>query len=311
MKRVRKLIIAFVVLLVLAFLVTYWSIDSVARRAVEKQATQALGVDTSVNLLTLGLFSGELKMHGLNVANPNGFESKHFLKLGKGEVAVSLGSLMGDRVEVPTLELSDIDLNLEKKGKEANYQVILNNLKGQDNQDPNAQPGKKFIIRTIAIRNVTIHLDMYPLPGIGGKATRLDLEPIPEIVLKDVGSDADNGVAISEVTNIIVKAVMQAVVKKAGGVLPAEITAELVGSLAQLDGLGKVGIEIVGGTTKIAGEALGEIGKQLPGDAGKAVGDIGKGVGKAGEKAKEGADKVLEGVGDLLGGKKKEEQEQK
>jgi hypothetical protein len=254
-RRLTKILIAVVVVLIVAGFVAVLSIDGIARRGVEFAGSQALGVTTTLQSLTLGLF--------------------------RGQVRVSLGSLMKDTVVVPQLELQHIDVNLEKKNGKANYAAILDNLKGQDKQDKDTQPGKKFIIQNLLIRDVTVHADVLP---VGGKATRMDVT-IPEIRLKDVGSDSDKGVVLAQVANVVVKAVLTAVVRKAGNVLPADVIGGLGEGLTQLEGMSKFGLQTAGDLANLAGQVLNPDQAQ-----------------KGGKEVLDGAGKVLEDVGGLLSG---------
>src|SRR5262245_37914607 len=128
MKKLFKLVILLIVLVFVVGLGAFFYIDTIAKAAIEKGSTLALGVQTKLNSAKLRILDGQLIMSGLDVANPSGFESKHFLNLKDGDVAVTLGSLDDDVVEVPHLLLSDVDVNLEKKSGKSNYQIILDNL---------------------------------------------------------------------------------------------------------------------------------------------------------------------------------------
>src|SRR5205814_1980323 len=104
--------ILLVILLVVGLL---FFVDSAAKAGIQRGGTYAMGVDTSVSSVSIGLLSGKLSMSGLKVANPTGFKSDRFMSLGQGDVAVSLGSLTKDTIIVPTLALDTIDVGLEKK----------------------------------------------------------------------------------------------------------------------------------------------------------------------------------------------------
>ena len=119
MKLARKIIVVGLVVVVLLVVGAFFWIDSIAKAGVETGGTYALGVDTTLDGMDVGVLSGGVEMSALNVANPTGFESPHFLHLGTGRVAVSLGSLTEDKVVVPEFTLSGLSLNLESKsGKE-------------------------------------------------------------------------------------------------------------------------------------------------------------------------------------------------
>ena len=71
-------------------------------------------------LLAVGVRSGTLEIDGLKVSNPPGYQASHFLRLDEGALAVGLGSLTKETIEVPSVTLSGVDLILEKKGAAAN-----------------------------------------------------------------------------------------------------------------------------------------------------------------------------------------------
>jgi hypothetical protein len=119
--------------------------------------------------------------------------------------------------------------------------------------------------------------------------------PIDKIELKDVGQTGQgvggSGVTMSQLSGIIVKAVLAAAAEKGGGLIPGDLLGDLQGklsSLTNLDSLSKGGMSIVAG----AAGKVEEIGKKVGDDVKKSVDDATKNVGDA-----------LKGV--LPGGKKK------
>lgn len=297
-KTAKKLIVGVILFVLVAFLAVGFFVDSLAKKGIEAGGTYAMGVPTSLTSADVGLLTGSLTISSLNIANPSGFKTDHFFAMDSGKIAVSLASLMRDTVEVPTLELSGLDLNLEKAEGKANYKVILENLgkaeKGDGTATPEAQqPTKRFIVREIVIRDINVHADVLP---VGGEATRVDV-PIAEIRLANVGSDSNRAALVSDVIGQILKATLQAAIAKGGNLLPGDLTGELGDALNQLAPLGDMGIQVIGK----AGEAATEIGRNV----GKAAEEIGEKAGEVGEKAKEAVDDVTKEVGDLF--KKKDD----
>lgn len=295
MKKMKKIVLGVVALVVILIVSAFVWIDHVAKVAVERGATFALGVDTSLDSMDVGVFSGSVEMAELDVANPSGFESPHFLHLGEGRVAVSLGSLMEDKVVVPELTLTGTGMNLERRAGKANYQVILDNLKkfeSKENQPAEQQEaGKKFLFEKIAIRDVRVQVDLLP---VGGKLTRLPIT-IEGIELRNVGSDSDQGVQMAELTSILLKAILASVVDKAGDLMPADVARELSKGLDGLKGLGDTTVQVVGEVTTQAGEAANQVGEKVD----EAIKDGGKSLEEAGKK-------LGEGLGGLLDTDKKE-----
>ncbi len=289
-----------VVLIVLLVAIIAISIDAIARKGVERGATFALQVPTTLDSANVKVLSGGFAMSGLEVKNPEGFSAPHFLKMDDASVNVSLGTLAEEVVELPELTVSGIDMYLIKEGGKANYQVIMDNLKRFESEEKSpsdpANEGKKFVIRKIEIKDVMVHASVLPL-GVAGQT--VDVE-VPEIVLTNVGS-AGQSVSMAEVINIVMKAVF-ATALNLGDVLPGDITEGLKGGLSQLGSLSDVG---VGVAAEVGGHVVG-----IAGDAAKALGDLPGGVGEGAGKAVEDAAKgVEEGIKGLFGGDKKKKDE--
>lgn len=296
------ILLAIIVVLVLGVIgVGFYYIDSLAKAGIERGATYALDVPTTLDSADVQVFAGKFSMAGLNVANPQGFSSPHFLALGDGGVAVSLGTLNSKTVVLPELNLSDIDVNLQKAGGKANYQVILDNLKrlesGGKPKEPKAGSGggKDFVIKKVEIKNITAHVDLLP---VGGDATKVDVT-VPEILLTDVGQ---GGVPMSQLVNVLTQAILTAIVKNGAGLIPGDILGDLQGQLSQLNALGDVGVQVLNN----AGEIVGSFGKNAE-ELTKNAGDIGKKAEEAVDDIKKGAEDAAEGIKGLLGGDKKKD----
>ncbi len=290
MKRLLKLVAVLVILLVIGVVAAFFFIDRLAKTAVERGSTYALGVETTLESADVRIFKGEFDMGALHVSNPEGFKTPHFLTLDDGGVAVTLGSLREEIIELPTLHLTGIDINLEKQAGKSNYKVILENLKRLSEGKPaDAESKTRYIVREVSMRDINVHVDVLP---IGGEATRLHLD-IPEITLTDVGSDTGKGVLMSELSGIIVKALFAAILQKGGDLLPGDLTGELGNALAAVGDLGSFG-------AKVADELLHGVGEGLGGLI-EGAGGIGEGAGKA---IDEGLKGIGQGLGGLLGGQK-------
>ena len=92
MKWLLKIAVILIVLVVIVVGAAFFYVDSIAKGAIERGATYALGVNTTLGSADVGLLSGEFSMSGLDVDNPEGFVEAHFLRLGTGYVSVSLGA---------------------------------------------------------------------------------------------------------------------------------------------------------------------------------------------------------------------------
>jgi hypothetical protein len=291
MFKLKRLILALIALPILLIIVVIVGVllfaNTAARKGIEAGATYALGVDTTLQSASVGLFSGKFGLSGLKVANVKGYSADKFMSLGEGNVAVSLGSLTKDTIEVPTFSLDTIEVNLEKKDGKANYQAIMDHLSGlSKGTQPSNKPadqggGKKLIVHDLSIKHVVVNAD---LVGVVGNVKI----PIDEIKLQDVGKGTgkgvgDSGVTVGQLSSIIVQAVLAAAVEKGGNLLPGDMMGDLKGGLDKLGDLKDVGVQVVGK----AGEAAQQLGKSVQGAA---------------EEGAKQLQKVGEGLGDQLKG---------
>jgi len=255
----RALRIAFIVggLLAIVTIGLLLFVDGMASSAVQKAASSALGVPTTVADMDVGVFSGECAMSRVVVKNPQGFRAVHFLSIGSIRVAVSLRSLLEDTVIVPELSIAQADMNLEQKGTSSNYGVIIENAKrgGRPSQSEPPRDAKKFVIRRLSIEGIAVHVSAR-LPT-GGKTAKADLT-IPRIELEDVGTGG-KPVEISEIAVIVVRAILDEVVKRGGIEIPAGALSDLGRLLEELAG------DIQGVDTKNAVETLEKAEKAIEG----------------------------------------------
>ncbi len=299
MKLLLRILLVVVLLAVAAAVVAYLWIDTLAKKGIEEGGTYALGVPTKVQTVSVGLFGGTMELDGLNVANPQGFQTPHVMHSGKFDVEIIPSSLFGDVVQVRKFELDGLDINFEQKLPDSNIKLILDHIQkiaggGEDKPEEPAGKGKKVQLDRIRIRNVTAN---FRLPVAGD----LKVE-VPEIVLDNVTSDNAQGVVLSELIQRLVPAIIAAVVEKAEGTVPADFLNNIEGQLGQT-------VQALGGQAqKLVGEARAEMEKAVQAgveQAGKAVGDVGKNVSEQAGKATEDLQKgVGDAVNNALGGKR-------
>ncbi len=298
MKTLLKLFGVLLLLLLLGLGATVYYADSLLERGVEQGASYALGVDTEVDSVSVGLLSGRLAVDGLSIHNPPGFDSPYFFSLGSVRLLLPPKTLLEDTITVPLLALDGIDVNLEKSAAGSNYQVILDSLKRFESSEAGGRSeavdedgGKSFVIKELSITNVNATVT---LALLGDQKSSLSAS-IPEIKLHDIGQDS-GGVDFSELAAIVTKAVLQAVSR--AGIAPGDILKELSGGLGAL---GSVKLELPKGIEGVAGKLLSGDNKALDKALEDVGGQLGGKLGGLGE-----AGKALGGLGSLLGGSKDE-----
>lgn len=281
-----------IVLLVLVVVIVFISIDKIAKTGVEKGTTYALAVPTSLGSADVGVFSGKFAMSGLEISNPEGFDSPYFLRLESAGVEVSLDSLMSDVVTLPNLSLTDLNVHIDGVTGKSNVKTILDNLKRFESDEPKpdadeSSPAKKFVVNEIDIQNVVVHVHLLPL---GGEISTQKLV-VPEIKLTDVGS-AGEPITLAELSNIITQAILKSAEEFGGGIIPDEIMGELTSGLGDLNDFAENGVEMV---TSSVDEIITDTTEKLGEEIDKQVEDL---KDQAGDAISEGLDSLLGGGDD-------------
>lgn len=256
----KRILLVLLVLALFAFVGSALAFDSIVRKAIEAGGRHALGVETTLAELDVGLISGGTSLGGLEIDNPAGFEAEHFLRLGGGELSSSLRGLAGELVTVDLLAFSDIELAVERRQGRTNYGVILDHLEAlggepsrppdsgpstEPSTDPAEEPGKRFLVRRVEFKGVRVSFDLLPA---GGQLTRANVT-IPSLVLEDVGNQ-EGGASLEELAGELVRALLQASMEAGGSVLSPELLADLRG---KLEGLGLQELQLEGVQAELEG----------------------------------------------------------
>src|SRR6478672_12696458 len=81
--RIIKWIVLIVLVLVIgAVVAVYVNLNGIVRRTVQQQATQQLGVETTLGGANVNLFSGNVGLSNLEISSPKGFEAPKMFTLG-------------------------------------------------------------------------------------------------------------------------------------------------------------------------------------------------------------------------------------
>jgi hypothetical protein len=302
-----KVLVAVAVLVVVAVVAGVLLIDVIARGAIAVAGTHALGTSTSVREASIGIVSGKTAIRGLEVDNPQGFvQTVKFVSLGEVAVDAGLSNFTGEKIVIDRVVISNLVVDIEKGADGTlNVNKIVDNLKKVTKQDKAAEeaPGapagesKEAIIRELRLEKVQVNLRNL----VGGKDGVVEVK-LPDIVLRDLSSKGGVDVLASEVSGVVIGSVMQAVVAANIEGLGADVIGGLQGAV---DGIGEAiggplkdavgkGVEGVAGALKEVGKGLGDLGKALGEEAGKAIEG-------AGDSIKKGVEGALDGI---FGGKK-------
>ncbi len=264
LKAVLFLVVVLVVLAVVGVVAVALFADKIVQTAVERAGTSALSVNVDVGDADASILRGSVGLQKISVGNPAGFQGPALLTLERVNVTADAGSLLSDEVHITDMRLVNMEVFVEQKGLQNNLYEVIKPL-----HQPHEPTGKRLLIDTLEISNITVHAS---LTGIPGKPETAQFT-LGNITMTDLGRDErmDTAVLISK----IILAVAAGVAEQGGGILPKETVGEISGVLDKAIDIGRM---IFGSPRSSEPNRSGDLGKS-----------------------------VTEGLQDLLGGKKKKE----
>ncbi|MEM9347368.1 MAG: hypothetical protein AAGB26_12200 [Planctomycetota bacterium] len=290
MKWLLRIGVVVVLLVVIAAVAAFILIDNIATAAVREGAAFATQTEVEVDGVDVSIFGASATISNLDIKNPDGvFRETHdsFLKLGTGGAEVSAGSIMSDKVVIPNVELTDIELSLIGKDGKKNYEAILESLKRFQGDGPppeETEGGKKFGITLTTVSRITVHYDFDEDPALGALPVEGTLEIAFDepLVFENLG---EGGVPMSQITADLITDILFQVTANMGEQLGDHVL-----------GLGSSLLDTVGEVK------FGETIKELDlGNQFEAIGDFGKFLGDGAGGILEGGGGLIDGAGDAIG----------
>jgi len=249
----KKILVALVVVVAVLGAGVYFlasNMDSIVRAAIEKYGAAATQTDVKLESVKIVLSSGEATLGGLTIGNPVGFAADKPLYLKNISVKLDTGSLRGTGpivIQDIGIEKPQVVYEINANG-ETNLQALMRNVQayaaspsgeGKPNTEKSEEPGKKqpgrkFIIESLTVRDGKIAITSALLKGKQLSAN------LPEIHLAGIGKN-ENGATPAAVA----QAVLGAISRSASQVAQADLEKEL-GSVLDKAGGG------IGGSTVVA-----------------------------------------------------------
>ncbi|MBW2496610.1 MAG: hypothetical protein JRF61_04995 [Deltaproteobacteria bacterium] len=301
MRRARRILGVSLLLLLLVLGGVAFYLNEIVGRAIEEGGTRALGVRTTVSGVLLRPISGNAHLFCLEIENPPGFDHPYFLTLADGFLSLDAGAIRSDPIEIRQIRLQQVELALERRGGRFNTDAILDHMQG-DSATAEAESessGPKVVVRELLIQDITANVDVAETMG---KYGRMEVK-IPEIRLEHIAGGGEEGTDLSEVTEVIVSALLGAVARHGVG-LPVELTRDLIASLEEL-GLARFGV--VGDATADVVGATGRVLETMTRSLRDAAADAGDEASEVTEGAAAGLKRVGDALGDVVKQEKKKE----
>ena len=264
---------------VVAATILYFTINSIIASEIESAGTDALGVKTTVGSFRLSLFEESTSIADLRIANPPGFDGE-FLVLDRGSIAVSLGSVFSDRIEIRDISLQGITLDLVESLKGSNVGKIIDHTSSDsdDSSDSSSDDSssQKFIIDSILVKDVEVKITVEPVTSQREPTTL----KIAQIKMTDIGKK-EGGVPLDQLATIVVHSIVASAAKAAPGEMPNLLLSTMEGGLSSLTHVDLGGVQV---------------------DLGKGLSNVVGGLSNVESKGEDAVGDVLKGIGDALGG---------
>jgi hypothetical protein len=222
MKRLVKiLLVAIPLLVIIALVAAFFSMNAIVKTGIQEVGTVATGTAVVVDSVRLSPFSGDGRIAGLTVANPEGFKTDYAFKLGSITLSLDPSSLPSDTIVISEIRVEGPEITLEQGLRSSNIGVIRKNVEqfvgtgggaeepGDDDEGDAGAGGRRVRIDRLVISGARLSVST---PALMGRAVSLS---VPEIELTDLGKETEP-MTIAEALDLVLATVTRTVLEVAG-----------------------------------------------------------------------------------------------
>ena len=239
--KILRIVLLVVIVLVVSIIVLIHLFGNSALKAgIETAASKTLSVGVSIDDMGFSILGGSVGFQGLVIDNPPGYQHDKLLEVGNARIAVRIGSLLTDTVNIKEIIFDGVNVVLEQKGITSNnLQDIIKALPESqaEPEDATEKPVKKLHIDKLELTNINVKAKLLPVPGKKDTVT-LKLDPI---LMTDLGSD--DKLDIAKLSSKILLAIATGMAKQGAGVLPEGMTDAMEATLSGVAEMGKAAAE--------------------------------------------------------------------
>lgn len=168
-------VIAIIIILVIGIS----KIGPLIKTAVNTYGPRITKTDVRLEDVSVSIFSGEAKLKGFYLGNPQGFKSSEAMRVKSIFVNVDEKSLMKDPIIIDRIEITRPEITYEKTKGTDNFREIIDNVKktvgmGESPKEKSKEEGKgkKLLIRDFVIKDGKVTLTT---AFLGGKSVSVTL----------------------------------------------------------------------------------------------------------------------------------------
>ena len=273
-----RVLVGIVVFLAVLVLVLQYALGPIVKTTAEQVGPKVLGTRVDVTNAHLRILSGLVKLDGVVVGPPEGFDANVF-EMQNFRVDLDTASLFGgadDPIVVRDITVEGPFVTYELKGIHDNLHKLLSNLGADDDEEKpedekaekkeKKEGGRKVVIEHFLFKDAKVRVAV-----AGGKGA---VVPLPDIELKDIGRSSGGATALDATGQILrqitigtVVAVKDVLVDLGGAAVDAVVA---VGGAA-VDAVGAAA-DTVGTAADAVGDAVGSAASAVTGAIGSLFG---------------------------------------
>jgi hypothetical protein len=249
---IKKIFFILVVLILAGAAAIYFlgsgAINKGIKIGVETFGPKITQTPVTLDKVKISILSSSGSLQGLNVGNPEGFESENIFALGQIDVDVEISSVFSDKIIINKIHIKKPEISYEKTLTNSNVKQLMKNIeaftgpsegKPTENapeEDTGAQ--KQVVIKQLIIEDGTIFVGVM---GVGSKVS------LPRIEMNDIGEDG-NKKSMAEVLDLVLTEVLKSI----GPAIANAGTLIQEGGKAAIDAAQKAGLNKVDDAAKDA-----------------------------------------------------------
>ena len=160
MKASRYLIVIVALAAVAGLMWLYKGKDWLIRDAIVSATEKATGVNVHLGSVRVELTKGDGQLKDFRLGNPKGFSGDELLAIGKGTVDLDLKSITGPVIRVQKVDLSDVSILFEGRGKANNMTAFKNQVNERSSRPKSEKAGKETKLRISSLVMNDVKLDV-------------------------------------------------------------------------------------------------------------------------------------------------------
>lgn len=208
MRPLFKIIAGLLVVMLVAFGVIFYQLNTLVKEAVLQVGPQITGTPVELDTVDIRVLAGSASISGLAIGNPEGYQQPYIFSLDSVLVEIDLPSMLEDVIVIERIFIQSPEIIYEGANSSDNFRALLENIAANmpasEDSEEAAGPAKKIIIDDFVLAGGMVTARHQVLNG-----KVLDL-PLPEMRLQGIGRET-NGATAEEAARQVIRQITQMV----------------------------------------------------------------------------------------------------